>query len=373
MAAVSAICTLSAAAVTAPALAPAPAGSGPASNSPDAVASLFGNPVIAAGKGFQIKQSDLDQVTEGVRAEAAAHDQTITPDQMTAINARVLQGLIEDNLLLQKATGGDRAQAQAETKWQMADLLKRAGSEADLDLELRALGMNQDQLRTKIETKMTAMAVLQRELGVKITDADARAYYTNHASDFVQPETVQVRHILFLTVDTATHQPLSDKDKKAKYAQARKVLKEAQAGTDFAKLAGQYSEDTSTRSNGGQLPPFDGQGNIIGAPGQRMVPAFTQAAFSLTNTDQISGIVTSPYGYHIIQLEKRTPSSTVAYNTIADRLKYVLVQQKMSPLAPPYLEKLNKGADVKILDPALKEAVAALMTNQPPQMAAPSQ
>ncbi|MGH7976696.1 MAG: hypothetical protein ACREC8_08535, partial [Limisphaerales bacterium] len=71
---------------------------------PDAtMTALFGDPAIAKGKGFQIKQSALDQVMVGLRAAAAARNQTIPPDQMTLIEGQMLNRLIQIQLLLQKA------------------------------------------------------------------------------------------------------------------------------------------------------------------------------------------------------------------------------------------------------------------------------
>ena len=70
---------------------------------------LFGDPVIAKGKGFEIKQSELDQVLAGIKAAAAARDQTIPPEQMNLFEGQMLNRLIQIQLLLQKATDADQA------------------------------------------------------------------------------------------------------------------------------------------------------------------------------------------------------------------------------------------------------------------------
>src|SRR5580692_7305246 len=88
---------------------PALAGTGTNANPDATMTALFGDPVIAKGKGFEIKQSELDQVLVGLRAAAAARNQTIPPDQMTLIEGQMLNRLIQIQLLLQKATDADQA------------------------------------------------------------------------------------------------------------------------------------------------------------------------------------------------------------------------------------------------------------------------
>lgn len=367
-AALSMATAFSAAAATQNAMMPAPATpAAPAmstnSNS-DAMTALFGDPVIAKGKGFEIKQSQLDEVMSGIKSEAAAHGQQLTPAQLKGLEARFLDRLIQIRLLLQKSTDADRAEGKKKADEQLDALLKRAGSKEKFDLQLKAVGISESELRKKITEEMTANATLQREVGVTVSDSEAKDYYTNHPADFEEPETVHVRHILLLTIDPETQQPLDKDQVAAKHKQIEEILKRARAGEDFAKLAEQYSEDPGSKDDGGELPPFDKDGAIPGSQA-RMVPAFTAAAFSLTN-NQISDVVETQYGYHIIKLLDRTPASKVAYSTIADRLKFALAQKKMQPLVPPYLETLTKSANVEILDPELKEAMSEL-TNAPSQ------
>src|SRR6185312_5263649 len=203
---------------------------------------------------------------------------------------------------------------------------------------------------------------------------EAQAYYTNNPADFEEPERVHVRHILLLTEDPESRLPLSDDKKKAKRTQAESLIKRARSGEDFAKLAEQYSEDPGSKTQGGDLPAFDKEGNFGGQ--FPMLPAFTVAAFSLTN-NQISDVVETEYGYHIIQSLGKTPAKKLTladkipdtHESVADKLKDVLAQQKLSTLVPPYLEKLEKDGKVEILDPELKATMdtlkAATASNAP--------
>ena len=336
----------------------APATPADTNASPSAtMASLFGDPVIAKGNGVEVKQSALDEVMLGIKSAAAAHNENIPPQQLMGIESQMLNRLIQIQLLLQKATDADRAEGKNKAELQITSLLQRAGSQEAFDRQLKAVGMTPDELRAKITQEATATATLTRELGVTVTDADAHAFYTNHPADFEQPETVHVRHILLLTMDPATRSPLPADQLQAKRKQIEDILKRVKAGEDFATLAEQYSEDPGSKAKGGELPPF--------SHGE-MVPQLEAAAFSM-QTNTVSDVVTTDYGFHIIKLLDKTPAQKVDYAKVADKIKDFLIQQKTQKLAPAYLAGLSKAANVEILNPDLKAAAAALAaaTNAP--------
>ena len=331
----------------------------------DAMKALFGDPAIAKGKGFEIKQSEMDEVVTGIKSAAAAHGETIPAEQLSGIKAQMLNRLIQIQLLLQKSTAADKAEGQKKAAAQIAALIERAGSQIAFERQLKAVNMTTNDLSIKIAQEATATATLTRELGINITDAEVKAYYDSHPTDFEQPETVKAQHILLLTINPETRAPLSDDVIKAKRAQIDDILKKAKAGDDFSKLATQYSEDPGSKEKGGELPPF-GKGD--------MVPQFEAAAFAM-QTNTISDVVTTAYGFHIIKLLAKNPAKKLTLTdkvpgtelTIADKIKDFLLQQKTQKLAPTYLDGLKKGSDVEILDPALKAAVDALAsaTNAP--------
>jgi parvulin-like peptidyl-prolyl isomerase len=335
-------------------------------NATDSETALFGNPVIAKGKGVEVKQSDMDEVLTALKARAAAAGQAIPPDQLMQFQVMTLNDLIGTQLLLQQATDADKSDGNKKAGDQLAAFLKQSGSQEVFDRELKASGTTADALRLKAAQHFTAAAALTRELGVAVTPDEVTQFYGDHPSDFEQSEAVHVRHILLMTMDPTTRSPLPDDQVKAKRKQIDDILKRARSGEDFAKLATQFSEDPGTKENGGELQPF-GKGE--------MAPEFESAAFSLTN-NQISDVVTTVYGYHIIKLLDKTPAKKVALtdklpgidSTVGDKIKDFLLQQKIEKLAPAYLEKLKKDAGVEILDADLKAAEAALAaaaTNAP--------
>jgi parvulin-like peptidyl-prolyl isomerase len=330
----------------------------------DVMATLFGDPVIAKGNGFEIKQSQLDTVVDGFKARTAAMGQTVPTDELkkTALNS-----LIVNQILLQKATDADKTAGKKEADDYIAQKVKQFGTQAAIEEQLKAAGKTFDGWRAEMTEQTTATAVMIRELNAAPAQAEIQKFYETNSAASEVPEQVHVRHILLLTIDPTTHAPLADDQVKAKKKQIDDILKQARGGADFTTLAKQYSEDPGSKDNGGELPPF---AKASADPSHAMVPEFEAAAFSLTNK-QISEVITTQYGYHIIQLLDKTPAKKMALTdklpsgdaTLADEIKNFLTSKKLQELAPAYIEKLSKTPGVEILDAALKALMA--QTNAP--------
>jgi parvulin-like peptidyl-prolyl isomerase len=332
----------------------APASTAPNTKPTNAITALFGDPVIARGKGFEIKRSELDEVMTSLKSAAAAQGQLIPQARLAQIEGQMFSRLIQVQLLLQKATSADGSNGVQKADLQMSNVLARVGSPEALDRQLKASGMTMAELRSKITQKFTAEAVLTRELNVTATDAEATNFYTDHPAEFEQPEMVNIRHILLLTIDPVTRAPLTMEQQQKKHKQAEEILKRARTGEDFMALVKQYSEDLNSKDNNNEISLARGN---PGTP-----PEIEAAAFSLTNS-QISDVITTTIGYSIIKLLNKTPAKKMDYSSIADKIKDYLIEQKTEKLAPAYLEKLGKAADVQILDADLKAATAAATAN----------
>ena len=334
----------------------------------DRMASLFPDPVIAKGKDVEVKRSQLDADIRRLKIQNAAQGREISPEQISSVEPQILNNLIAKQLVLAKASAADKAKGKEEFD-KVLQQLKTNGKLTDtqfqeqLDKQLKLLNITKDQWEADGIGQTTMITTLKRELNVAATDAEAKAFYSSNSADFEVPEKVHVRHILLLTIDPATHAPLLDDQVKAKRKQMDDILKRLRAGEDFAKIATQTTEDPGTKDDGGELPPF-ARAKDSQDPRQAMVPEFEIAAFSLTN-NQISDVITTQYGYHIIKVLDKTSATKLAFTdkvpsstvTVAENIKNYLEQQKLSELAPDYLKKLNKAASVEILDPTLKPLI----------------
>lgn len=314
------------------------------------IADLIGDPVIAKAKGVEIKRSQLDAEMLNVQAMAAAQRQTIPPEQLGLIEREKLNELVGFQLLLAKATEADKTKGKAQFEKALARLktenkLSDAEFNEKLSAQLKMQGITREEWDKQRAQQATVGAVLERELKIAITDEAVKKYYDENAARFEQPEQVRASHILIGTKDTLTGGDLSDEQKKAKRKQIDDLRKRAVAGEDFAKLAKEFSEDPGSKDAGGEYT--FGRG--------RMVPEFEAAAFSL-NTNQVSDVVTTTYGYHIIKLSEKIPARMVPLAEVADDLKEGLKSQELQKQIreTEYLEKLQKEANLEILDEKLK-------------------
>ena len=310
---------------------------------PASAAELFPDSAVAKGKGFEIKRSELDETVTSIKASAVARGQVMSPDQLLTMERQLLDRLIQIKILLLKASDAEKAKGRDTCAKRMENIKTRTGSEETLNRQLKSVGMTQDDLRRRMTEEATAEAVLERELNIKVSEADIKKYYDDNGARFQQPEMVRVSHILLSTKDPATQAELTDAQKAAKHKQIEDTLKRARAGEDFPKLVKDYSEDSASKDKGGEYTFPRGQ----------MVKEFEAAAFSL-NTNQVSDIITTQFGYHIIKLLEKLPAKKIELAKVNQDIMDYLKGEQVQKLLPPYMEKTTKSEGEEILDEKLK-------------------
>jgi peptidyl-prolyl cis-trans isomerase C len=308
---------------------------------PDTAAPLFSDPVVATGKGFEIKRSQLDDAFIDYNANMVASGRTIADQDRPLIRSKLLEHLVINQILLQKATDEDKSTVMKLIDDQIAQARSNAPSPEAFEQQLKATGMTLAQVREKMQQERLCQRILIRENtnGIVTTDADIKKFYQENPEKFQKPERVRAAHILISTLDPLTHQPVSPDVKKEKLKLAETLKARAEKGEDFAALAKEYSEDPGSKNKGGEYTFKRGQ----------MVPEFEAAAFSM-QTNQISDPVETQYGYHVIKLLEKLPASTEDLATAQPFIRDYLTEQTAEKGLPAYLEKLKAGADVKILD-----------------------
>jgi len=314
----------------------------PESSTARTMADLFPDKVVAKGKGVEVKRSRLDEELTSFKAAAAARGQTISPEQTSLLERQILDRLISIDLLLQKATDADRAKGKESAHKRLEQIKERAGSEEALNRQLKAVGTTHEDVERKMTEELTAEAVLERELKINVTDADVKKFYDENPSKFEQPEQVRAAHILLGTREPSGGE-LSPEKKAEKKKQMEELLKRARSGEDFGKLAQEYSEDPGSKDKGGEYT----------FPRGKMVPEFEATAFGL-KTNEVSEIITTQFGYHIIKLYEKLPAQTVPLKDVESNVRDYLKNQEVQKELPGYMANLRKEAGVEILDEKLK-------------------
>ena len=144
---------------------------------------------------------------------------------------------------------------------------------------------------------------------VTVSDEEVREYYEAHSDEFHQEKSIEARHILFKIDQDADEKAIQKAKQKA-----LKVLKLAREGKDFAELAQTYSEGPS-KDSGGSLGTFTRD---------KMVKPFSDAAFAL-KAGEISDLVKTQFGWHIIKVEKVNPEHTEPLKKVQPKIRAKLI------------------------------------------------
>jgi peptidyl-prolyl cis-trans isomerase C len=261
--------------------------------------------------------------------------QPVPVEQRDQIYRRILDQLIDVRLLEQEAKARAIVVADTDVDQRIGQIKQQFKTEEAFTKELAGRKMTMDELKTDLKKEMTVQKTLEAEIlpKVNVTQADLEAFYKENPDQFKQQETIRASHILISVDSKAT-----DVQKKEARALADGIQKRAKSGEDFAALAKQYSKDSSAQ-NGGDLNYF---------PKGQMVPAFEAAAFAL-QPNQISEVVETPFGFHIIKLTDRKPESTVPLEQVSDKLSAFLKQRKQQEAASQFVTSLRSKYKVEVL------------------------
>lgn len=228
-----------------------------------------------------------------------------------------LDTLISDQIIKLEAEKQNIKVTDKEIQKELDTLYAQYGGEEALKQQLTASGSSIDTVKEDIVQYIETRKLI--EPTIKITDDEIKTYFEQNKDSFAQQEQVEASHIL-----------VEDK------ATAEEVLKKLNEGEDFAKLAKEYSKDTSNANNGGSLGYF-GKG--------QMVPEFEKVAFKL-KVNEISEPVKTEYGYHIIKVTGKKEAKAANLEDNKAAIKETLLTQKMQTEYPTWLEK--KKAEYKI-------------------------
>lgn len=310
---------------------------------------LFAGPVIARGKGIEIRRSQLDDAFVAYRANLAARGQGLPEGRRLPAEALLLDRMIVTELLVQKATPEDRVAAKTNAVKFFEESRKSIESDEAFVRHLKSLGMTSAQFTNRVMEQAISEEVVRREVQSTITipEEALKNFYATNTRAFTQPELARASHIVLATRDFKAGLPLTAEQKQAKKKKAEEALERLRKGEDFAKLAKEYSDDPTIEYKFARAKDN---------PRLAMAPEFETAAFGL-RPGMISDIITTDLGYDIIRLEEIIPAKTAVFAEVRDKIRQHLVQVEMEKRMPDYFAALKKSAGVEILDDTLRQAL----------------
>ncbi len=288
--------------------------------------------VLARVNGQEVKKSDFDLLVRNIELSRGP----IPTERRDEVLRAALNQLVEYTLLQQEAKNRKVTVSDAEVNERIKQMQGQFPTEEAFKKALSARDMSIDRLRDDARVDMVITRLVEDEVATAQppTDAECKDYYDKNPDKFKLGEAVRASHILILADEKA-----DEATKKKARAQIEAVNKRVKAGEDFAQLAKEHSQDGSA-AQGGDLD-FFGRG--------RMVPPFEQAAFAL-KPGEVSDIVTTQFGYHIIKVTERRTESTIPFDDqLQERLRQILTEQKKQEKAASFVASLKQKSKIEVL------------------------
>ena len=274
------------------------------------------------------------------------------------IKERVVNELIVKALLDEEIAKRGITVSKDDVEDAIKEIVDKVGSKDQLNNILKKNGVSANEFKADLAEEIK-MKKLAKELGNSdVTDAEAQKFYNENVAKFKYPDRVRASHIL-ISANPAEITEIVKSDPKnkdlteeqvnakvteemnAKKAKAEKILAEAKADTtQFAKLAKENSDDTTTAVKGGDLGFF---------AAQEMVPEFSKAAFAM-RPNSLSGVVQTQFGYHIIFVTDRMAAGQEPFEKVKNEIKGYLTNQKQLQLVDNLVESMKKNAKVEFVN-----------------------
>jgi peptidyl-prolyl cis-trans isomerase SurA len=248
---------------------------------------------------------------------------------------QALDSIIDEKLKIQEAKKfGIEVYEESVTK--ALDDIKERNQISDSDFEalLEREGSSLENYKAIIRDQMLVSRITHMEMGnrIKVTDRQTKRYYNRNQKDYWEAPTARVRHILFI-IDENT----SKKDIRLKKVKAREILALARAGEDFAQLARKHSEDVSAHLGG----------DIGSVERGKTVKEFENAVFRL-KVGEVSEIVRTPYGLHIIKCDEVIPGKTKTFDKVKGEIRTRLFLEKQKKAYKDWIGDLRERAFIEV-------------------------
>lgn len=286
------------------------------------------NKVLVSTKSFDVKANEISMLiyaNTGKRSEQIA---SLDQDRLDAFIKQTATGYAEQKLLMNAAKKAGVKVSESEVDSLMGIQFQRSGGEQQfrdwlIKNEIDIENVRKDMMeRATIEKFFNQLAVEESDIG----DEELQKAYQ-------EDKTATVRHILLLTNGK------SEEEKKEIHTKMEDILAKAKRGTDFAELAKKYSEDPGSSQNGGLYEDF-GRGY--------MVKPFEDAAFSVP-IGEISDIVETQYGYHILKVIERK-RETRPFEEFKQSYFNQQKAQKMQQVRLSKINELKEEAEFKVVN-----------------------
>lgn len=273
--------------------------------------------IIAASAIFLLVGFNKGEAVATVNGTAIEKD-ALYEQMIKTGGAEALELMISDEIIRQEAEKADIKITQKEIDAEMAVYEENYGGAEGLAAAIETSGMTMEDLKEEMETYLKIEKLIGPD--IEITDEAIQTYFEENKATLGQSAQVEASHILTETKE-----------------QADEVAKKLADGGDFAELAAEYSIDTATAENGGDLGSF-GEGE--------MAAEFEEAAFAM-RPDEISAPVETEFGFHIIKVTGKTEAAEATLENSKEKIKEVLFDEALNTEYAAWLAEKQESYEIK--------------------------
>ncbi|MGB8225300.1 MAG: peptidylprolyl isomerase [Sedimentisphaerales bacterium] len=331
---------------------------GPALSPAEGVEAKDAN-VIVTVNGTSITEGQIEDILNPRMQQMAGRvPENMVPQYRQQIRKRIIEQLVIEQLITEDEKKNNIDVNQAELDQQINKQIASQNLTLDeFKALLKAYGTTFGEYQKNMTKKLMFEKLMDTKFADKMqppTDQQIKAYYDENIQQFNKPESIHAKHILIAPAQDANDPNKAKAEAKAK---AEGLLKKLKAGADFNDLAKQYSACPSSKQ-GGDLG-IQAKGNLV--------PEFEKAAYAL-KPGQISDVVETSFGFHIIKLIEHIDAGTVSFEKSKDEIKQTLADKQREQVMMDYIQKIRTGADIKYTN----EAADKLETEIPGTKPTPS-
>lgn len=286
--------------------------------------------------GAGIKTATLDAAANNYVENQKMFGVTVKDEEKDKLKKDILNELVSAELLYQASQKAGLGNLSKEVDSQLENIKKGFGTEQEFQKVLKERGIEIKDLKEDIKKGIYINAYLEKDVFSKlgpVTEDEKKQEYEGNKDKLNVPDEVKASHVLIKVGDKAAEEEKQKAKEKIEALRAR-----AMSGEDFAKLAKENSEDASA-SNGGDLGYFK-KGD--------MVKPFEDAAFGLEK-DQISPVVETQFGYHVIKVTDKKAAHTLTYEEVSKDIEKFLLNKHKRDEINKTTESLRKNAKIEIL------------------------
>jgi peptidyl-prolyl cis-trans isomerase C len=318
--------------------APAPTTAGSTAAAPRATATApkparaAGTDVIARVNGSPILRRDFDLMVQ-VQFRQRGPGQRRHEDLQTVRDA-ALDTLIDGELLYQKAAQAKIAVGDAEVREAAARLKTQLGTPEEAAAFLKESGMSDRDLDEQVRRSLMVKRYVDRDVApeIDVSDAQARAWYDAHPEAMTRPESVRISQIVVRVQPQAAAEARVTARQKIE-----EILKELKAGKEFAEMARLYSDGPEAKRGGDVGWVWAGGGAL---------PPVERAALAL-QPGQMSDIVESRRGFHLIKATERRPAGPIPFADARDRIVARVLDEQRDERVRVFVAELRRGARIE--------------------------